>query len=265
MKTEFLKQTASMNSQKSALEYLHVLLLRNTVTAESCNKRPATNKRLLSPRALNRINTVDALQRPVTTVPEVKDCQLTIGIANRNSIIKRPTFIQWAKVRRTVFSNFWTSRPIGFSVERYKHFYDPWMTLAFHITKKRLVCRWSLVFLLLKVFLRWQTVLTSSRSAARFFRFISATLQVREKTKKTSGPRKYSSVVTKKKIACEQALQCEGPPPLLARSLQGRFPRHNWRACSPAKKELKTNQKLQVKIMTAWKVIYSQTVFFPQK
>ena len=141
MKTEFLKQTVSMNSQNSALEYLHVLLLHNTVTAESCNKRPATNKRLLSPRALNRINTVDALQRPVTTVPEVKDCQLTIGIANGTSIIKRPTFIQWAKVRRTVFSNFWTSRPIGFSVERYKHFYDRWMTLAFHITKKRLVCR----------------------------------------------------------------------------------------------------------------------------
>ena len=126
-----------MNSQNSALEYLHVLLLHNTVTAESCNKRPATNKRLLSPRALNRINTVDALQRPVTTVPELKDCQLTIGIANRTSIIKRPTFIQWPKVRRTVFSTFWTSRPIGFSVERYKHFYDPWMTLAFHITKKK--------------------------------------------------------------------------------------------------------------------------------
>lgn len=97
-----------------------------------------------------------------------------------------------------------------------------------------------------------------------FFRFISPTLQAREKTKKTSGPRKYSSIVTKKKIACEQALQCEGPPPLLARSLQGRFPRHNWRACSPAKKEPKTNQKLQVKIMTAWKVVYGQTVFFPQ-
>ena len=259
MKTEFLKQTVSMNSQNSALEYLHVLLLHNTVTAESCNKR------LLSPRALNWINTVDALQRPVTTVPEVKDCQLTIGIANGTSIIKRPTFIQWAKVRRTVFSNFSTSRPIGFSVERYKHFYDPWMTLAFHITKKGLVCRSSLVILLLKGFLRWQTILTSSRSAARFFRFIFATLQAREKTKKTSGPRKYSSIVTKKKIACEQALQCEGPPPSLARSLQVRFARHNWRACSQAKKEPKTNQKLQVKIMTAWKVIYSQTVFFPKK
>ena len=215
------------------------LLLYNIVIAESCNKHPASNKRLLSPRALNRINTVDALQRPVTTVPEVKDCQLTIGIANRTSIIKRPTFIQWPKVRRTVFSNFWTSRPIGFSVERYKHFYDPWMTLAFHITKKRLVCRWSLVFLLLKGFLRWQTILTSSRSAARFFRFISATLQAREKTKKTSGPRKYSSIVTKKKIACEQALQWEGPPPSLARSLQVRFARHNWRAA----RRLRKNQK----------------------
>ena len=213
MKTEFLKQTVSMNSQNSALEYLHVLLLHNTVTAESCNKRPATNKRLLSPRALNRINTVDALQRPVTTVPEVKDCQLTIGIANRTSIIKRPTFIQWAKVRRTVFSNFWTSRPIGFSVERYKHFYDPWMTLAFHITKKRLVCRWSLVFLLLKGFLRWQTILTSSRSAARFFRFISATLQVREKTKKTSGPRKYSSIVTTKKSPASKLSSARGLRP----------------------------------------------------
>lgn len=113
------------------------MLLYNIVIAESCNKHPASNKRLLSPRALNRINTVDALQRPVTTVPEVKDCQLTIGIANRTSIIKRPTFIQWQKVRRTVFSTFWTSRPIGFSVERYKHFYYPWMTLTFHITKKK--------------------------------------------------------------------------------------------------------------------------------
>ena len=119
------------------MEHLHVLLLHNIVIAESCNKRPASNKRLLSPRALNRINTIDALKQPVTTVPEVKDCQLITDIANRASIIKRPTFIQWPKVRRTVFPNFWTSQSIGFSVERYKHFYDPWMTLAFHITKKR--------------------------------------------------------------------------------------------------------------------------------
>ena len=188
MKTEFLKQTVSMNSQNSVLEYLHVLLLHNTVTAESCNKR------LLSPRALNWINTVDALQRPVTTVPDVKDCQLTIGIANGTSIIKRPTFIQWAKVRRTVFSNFWTSRPIGFSVERYKHFYDPWMTLAFHITKKRLVCRWSLVFLLLKDFLRWQIILTSSRSAARFFRFIFATLSFKREKRRRKPPAPGSTV-----------------------------------------------------------------------